>query len=99
MSDWNFDWIIASVCRNVRRIGLRILSEKRAESEGAESTSWLCIRCHGGGIRLVASDSGNGYVRGYVKTGICTGTGRTDFWFSVFASDGYPRSAYASRKG
>ena len=58
------------------RCGLRVFSEKRAGGKCAESASGLCLRSDGGGFRLVASDSFDGYVSFHGTAGLYSGLWR-----------------------
>ena len=42
---------------NFIRGSMCFLYEKRVEPSGTESTAWLCIWCHGGGVCVVAADT------------------------------------------
>ena len=44
-----------------RRAPLRVPSAGRPETAGAKDTAGICLRGYGGGLSLVAADSGYGY--------------------------------------
>lgn len=81
-------WTDDSIYRNNTGVCLRTVYEKGTESSGSESFSGLCVRGDGGGVRMVASDSGYGYERVNGKVCFYPGSGGTASGSGISACDG-----------
>ena len=73
--------------------------ERADEAACSEDASGICVGSDGGGIGVVASDSGNGYVGGDGEICIYPGGSRIFTWNFVFAwnGPGSTASPYGSR--